>query len=254
MTGWEAAAYAARYRIAPQRLAHIAFYWFDDRVLADPVPAEQRSIIMSSGRNSCDWPTLIAALGDRDDLVIVCSAADLPTVTALAGQQCHVRSDIPRAEHDELLATRRLLVLALQDNDRSAGHVRLLGAATLGTPVVATAVKGIEGTTSWPPRWCRRRIRPPYGRRCDHLLADTEALAVQAQAIRELAQDPHPQDYLADIKILLPAGLTSVQLDAVIAESSEPSPTTWAARRCRRHAVPGGKENPEVAIGSNIRS
>ncbi|MET0862963.1 MAG: glycosyltransferase [Nakamurella sp.] len=207
MTAWEVEAYANRYRIAPQRLVHVPFYWFDDRVLTAPAPPEQRSIIMSSGRNSCDWPTLIAALGDRDDLVIVCSTADLPTVSTLAGKNVTVRCDIPRTEHDDLLAHARLLILALEDNDRSAGHVRLLGAATLGTPVVATGVRGIEGYDQLAVAVVPPADPQALRAEVERLLADTETLTAKADAVRTLARTRTRSDYIRDIAtMLLPAG------------------------------------------------
>jgi glycosyltransferase involved in cell wall biosynthesis len=145
MTEWERAFYSDIYRIPMERIVHLPFYEYDDRVPADFRQSD--GVVMASGRNSCDWATLLAAAkGQGWDLVIVCASGDSPRVTALAADQpVKILVDVPRVQHDAILARSSVYVLTLLPTERSAGHVRLMGAATYAVPVVATDVPGING-------------------------------------------------------------------------------------------------------------
>ena len=117
MTDWERTAYIRRYRFEPDLVHHIPFYRYDERIAVTPVAADRRHGVMSSGRNSCDWPTLIAAAhGQNWQLTVVCPGADRPAIEASAAAAgVTVLTDLPRVDHDRLLAGSRLLVVALRD-------------------------------------------------------------------------------------------------------------------------------------------
>jgi glycosyltransferase involved in cell wall biosynthesis len=149
MTEWEQDDYSARYNIPRERLRVIPFYYFDDRLVPEPVEWDSvhREGYVSTGKNSCDWDTLIAAAaGQNWPLTIICREGERSSISESAAKAgITVRTDLPRDEHDRLLANSAMLIVALRDRSVSAGHVRLMTAATLGVPVIATAVPGIAG-------------------------------------------------------------------------------------------------------------
>jgi hypothetical protein len=150
MTPWERDDYITRYNL-PATIVHlIPLYYCDDRVEGAPLPPRppQGPIrVMASGRNSCDWDTLLeAARGQGWNLTLVTSAADgarIKSAADHAGATLHI--DIPRADHDALLAASDLFVLALLPSSRSAGQVRMMGAATYGLPTIASETLGLRG-------------------------------------------------------------------------------------------------------------
>jgi glycosyltransferase involved in cell wall biosynthesis len=103
--------------------------------------------IVSSGREACDWDTLFkAAEGQNWRLKIVCSRRDLPRVRRLNKNGiAEVLYEISRQEHENELKNASVYVLCLSEQERSSGHVRISDATKAATPIVATAVKGIEG-------------------------------------------------------------------------------------------------------------
>lgn len=148
MTPWEADVYAGEYRLDRSLLHVIPFFHWDDRTPArEWVPVDRRRGVMCSGRNSCDWETLFAAAaGQAWDLTVVCDPADRALVERLSsGQKVTILSNIPRAEHDRLFGASAVYVLALRDRGSSAGHVRLMSGIAVGTPVVASDIRGLDG-------------------------------------------------------------------------------------------------------------
>jgi glycosyltransferase involved in cell wall biosynthesis len=144
MTAGEAEAYAAAYGFRPDQLDLIPFYSYDDRVQSPEQPSPGGYLI-STGQNSCDWETLVAASGEfKLPLKVVCRAVDRPRLAGV-GPGTTVLNDIPRDAHDELLAGASALLLVLQDRPVSMGHVRLMSAVTRGVPVIASRVRGLEG-------------------------------------------------------------------------------------------------------------
>ncbi|MCJ1682415.1 glycosyltransferase [Rathayibacter sp. VKM Ac-2928] len=148
MTQWELVQLAELYGLRPEQMEHIPFYSVDDRLdTASYLGDGTRSGVMSSGRNSCDWPTLIAAADGQDwDLQIICGDDEAVRIRPSASRSgVAVSGRVPRRDHDESLARASLFILSLTDSDKSAGHIRLMSAATFGTPVIATASPGIRG-------------------------------------------------------------------------------------------------------------
>lgn len=147
MTSWEKEAVIARYGIHAERVVHMPFYFYDDRISAEPMPFDEtKSGIVSTGKNSCDWTTLFAASEPSWKMTAVMTEGDYLRVKDEADASgAVVRVNIPRDEHDDLLRSSELFLLVLKENAVSAGHVRLMTCATMGTPVVATAVDGVRG-------------------------------------------------------------------------------------------------------------
>ena len=103
--------------------------------------------VVSSGREACDWETIFkAAEGQGWHLKIICSRRDFPKVQRLnANSVAQVLCEIPREDHEREVQRAALYVLCLLERERSSGHVRISDVTRAGTPIVATAVKGIEG-------------------------------------------------------------------------------------------------------------
>jgi hypothetical protein len=112
---------------------------------AKSVPSEPW--VVSSGREACDWETVFkAAEGQGWHLKIICSRRDLPKVQRLnENGLAQVLCEIPREHHEREVKSAAIYVLSLLERERSSGHVRISDVTRAGTPIVATAVKGIEG-------------------------------------------------------------------------------------------------------------
>lgn len=155
MTAWEADDYVQRYRLPRNVVQHIPFYSWDDRVEHDKTQILRSSkqpagapYLFASGRNACDWPTLLvahAAAANAPRLVVCCTSRDLPVVRKYASTRVEVHHDLPREQHDELLAGAAAYLVILRPLPVSCGHVRLMSAATLGVPVIAALVPGVRG-------------------------------------------------------------------------------------------------------------
>jgi glycosyltransferase involved in cell wall biosynthesis len=115
--------------------------------LALPRPDREGDYVFSSGRASCDWPTLFAAARDQGwRLVVVCSRSDLALVQSLdEGVGARILSEISKDEHDRLLAGAAVCVVSLREDHKSSGQVRLGAAIELDVPVVASEVEGLKG-------------------------------------------------------------------------------------------------------------
>lgn len=141
MTHDEVGAYERLYRIPADVIRFVPYYFRDERL--DRYEGERRGVF-SSGRQSCDWPTLLTAADGQDwDLTIVCSAEDAAGIADHAARVgATVLVDIPRAEHDEALARSTVCVVSILDTPVSAGHTRLMTAASVGTPAILTDARG----------------------------------------------------------------------------------------------------------------
>jgi glycosyltransferase involved in cell wall biosynthesis len=112
----------------------------------DPGPADRGGYVVSSGRAACDWETLFqAAAGSDWPLVVVCSKHDAARVAKLnRSGRATVHVDIPREEHQRLVAHASVYVAALAEITVSSGQVRVMDAHRVLTPVVATNVRGLS--------------------------------------------------------------------------------------------------------------
>lgn len=207
MTEWERDDYATRYAIPRERLRFIPFYYFDDRLEPDPISWEavERSGYLSTGKNSCDWTTVIAAAnGQNWPLTIVSRQAERERIQdAAVAAGISVKSDVPRAEHDAMLAQSEVLIVALKERSVSAGHVRLMTAATYGVPVVATAIRGIAGyeklTAATVPPGDAAALRDAVA----DVLANPDRLRAKMELTRAIARDRPYSTYASEIVALV---------------------------------------------------
>lgn len=149
MTKDEALSIAKRYRFDHARIHFIPWPLSGWESTTSPMEPEQQTepYVFSSGRSACDWETLFEAAKDVDwKLRVVCSSKDLPRVQLLnANRSVEISSEITLAEHDAMLRRATVYALALVDKGKSAGQVRLGTCISLGIPVVATRIPGLDG-------------------------------------------------------------------------------------------------------------
>ncbi|NYD68518.1 glycosyltransferase [Agromyces atrinae] len=204
MTAWERDDYASRYKIAPERLKLIPFYYFDDRVVTEPREwsPDGRVGYLSTGKNSCDWSTVIqAAEGQNWPLTIACKRSEFDEHSEAAGHAgIEMRSNIPRAEHDEKLAHSQLLIVALKERRLSAGHVRLMTAATYGTPVIATRVSGIRGYEELAAALVEPGDAESLRAGVASLMADPDELREQMNRVRSFARSRPYSVYASELR------------------------------------------------------
>jgi hypothetical protein len=145
LSSWEREYYRSLYRLSPEQISFVAWPLVSESLKpANPVPHVQRSRVLASGRNACDWPTLLAAAARSDwPLTVVCSRADESEVRRLAAAGTDIRCEIPSDEYERLVADAAVYVLCLRENMLSSGHIRLMAAVSNYTPVVATNVIGL---------------------------------------------------------------------------------------------------------------
>lgn len=199
MTRDEVDAYEQLYRIPAGVIRFVPYYFRDERL--ERYEGERHGVF-SSGRQSCDWGTLLtAAEGQNWDLTIVCSADDAADIADQAARVgATVRVDIPRTEHDEALARSTVCVVSILDTPVSAGHTRLMTAASVGTPAILTDSRGAKDY-----RLLASVLVPP----CDPValrhaivdaLADPVALGRACALAGEAADDWTRSDYAAALR------------------------------------------------------
>lgn len=216
MTAWEKIEYSRAYGFASDQLVHIPFYYFDDRILSSPArrPAPKRPLIMSSGRNSCDWGTLLhAAEGQNWNLVIISKDDEVERWKPLADSVgARMVGTVPRAEHDQLMDDAAVFVLSLKQTDKSAGHIRLMSSATFGVPVIATRSRGIEGyehlATQLVPVGDVEAMRA----RLNEAISDLDAFQAQQERVRTEAEKRPFSLYAEELKNMF-AGALKVKAD-----------------------------------------
>jgi len=150
LTDWERGFYADMLGL-PEKI-FVFIPWplkRSDAVLPNrPDPSsDDQLVVLSSGRSACDWDTLFKAAEDQPWVMeVICSSSDLRKVNKLNNnQQVKVLSEITRSEHHKHLREAAIYVLCLSESEHSSGHIRISNAIVLGTPIIATDVKGIEG-------------------------------------------------------------------------------------------------------------
>ncbi|WP_072803645.1 glycosyltransferase [Rhodococcoides yunnanense] len=211
MTSWERALYIEEYDLDPASVTHVPFYFYDDSSHRQLTPDSARTGVFASGRSSCDWDLLIAAARGRSwNLTIVCSAEDHDDVVkSAAGTDIVIRTEISEDEHADLLAAARVYVITLEDRPVSAGHVRIMGAATFETPVVVTDVRGLDGykhlAAEVVPAGDVEQLRSAVER----LLNDPDSRERERARVRAIARSNTRTDYLASIERLLNPGEAS---------------------------------------------
>jgi len=175
LTQWEVERNAAAFRLPLDRFRHIPWFSSFDQTGESDGPARPRSGVLVSGRAACDWDTVFAAAEGQDwPLTVVCSRPDFARVSALnRGGRARVLCEISKQEHAALMREASVYLLALHEAEVSSGQVRLLDATVAGTPLVASAVRGLleyvtDGETAllFPPgdaRAAQAALNRAYG-------------------------------------------------------------------------------------------
>lgn len=148
MTENERTQFSERYGIAKDRIVSIKWPLHYYPVVPEPrdVVGLPERYVFSSGRSSCDWPTVISASRRGNwPLLIVCAGKDLELVNSLNNDgHAIVLSDIPESHHNYLMSKAQVNVISLQEKGTSTGHIRLGTSIALNVATVATAVEGLS--------------------------------------------------------------------------------------------------------------
>lgn len=199
----EADRYPALHRMPADRFALVR--WPVGVGKGDLPPCHAGRRVLASGRR-VDWRTFFRAAAGADwEVRVVCTAADLPEVRALAreaGVDPVVRNDIPAEEHQAEVAAATVYVIAVPETEASIGQIRVMNAAEAGVPVVASDVLGLRDYVD-----ARTAALVPPGdpdalrKAVDELLADPSRRDELRRAAR--ARDGGMTAYLADIRALV---------------------------------------------------
>jgi glycosyltransferase involved in cell wall biosynthesis len=179
----------------------------NDKYLKTLVSTLDQRLVVSSGREACDWKTLFeAADGQGWHLRVICSRRDLPLVRELNRNAiAEVLCDVSRDDHGREVQKAAVYVLSLLEEERSSGHVRISDATRAGTPIVATAVKGIEGyidngeTGLLVPPGDALLLRAAV----NQLLADAQCRRTLAKNAFDRAASHTREDYMEKIELLV---------------------------------------------------
>ncbi len=147
MTKWEVESYAKRYRLPQSRFEFISLPMMMNPTHLSPISAAPNLTVLASGRAACDWHTLFdASRGSDWHLVVVCAKEDRAIVDKLNFDgRATVMSEISGDEHQRLLLNASVYALVLREINASSGQVRFARAIEAGIPVVASAVRGLDG-------------------------------------------------------------------------------------------------------------
>lgn len=207
MTERELVDYAQWYALEADQMCLIPYFSYDDRTSTpSDSPSTAGPYIMSSGRNSCDWETIVEFTNRVDlDVRLVTTAADAGRVKG-ASRRTVVASDIPRRDHDALLAGASVFVLALEDRPRSMGHIRLMSAVSLGVPVVATRVAGLAGYEHLAVTLVDPGDAAALASAVESLMVDPAEAQRRGEAIRRRAMAYPRSEYLRRVHSMILSG------------------------------------------------
>ena len=210
MTGWEADEIATALGLDRGRVHHVPWALCETGTTPPAAISPGSRAVFASGRTACDWPTLFAAAdGAAWELTVACSRRDLPEVRRLAGGAAEIRCEIPWDEHVATLRASAVYAIVLADRGLSAGHVRLMSAVENGAPVVASAVRPLEGyavdgeTALLAPPGDPERLRAAV----DALLADPRRRAEIRDAALDRARSWTYADYFTRLRELIAPAL-----------------------------------------------
>jgi hypothetical protein len=209
LTENERSHYSELFKIPKERFVFIPWpkRLKDDRLVEPETENQSEQYVLSSGREACDWETIFkAAEGQRWHLRIICSRRDLPRVRRLNEKGlADVLCEIPREDHEREVQRAAVYVLSLLERERSSGHVRISDVTRAGTPIVATAVRGIEGyietgeTGLLVPPGDALLLRAAVNR----LLSDPQYRRTLARNAFDQAAKHTREDYMEKIELLV---------------------------------------------------
>ena len=205
LTEWETRRSAAELGVPVDRFRLIP--WFRCAHTPDHGDRAARAGVLASGRAACDWETVFSAAAGQDwPLTVVCSRQDLELVSRLnQDNSARVLCEISKEAHRAEVASCLVYLLALRDAEVSSGQVRLSDAWEAGTPVVASAVRGLEGYLNdghnslvFPPGDAARARAAVTG-----LLGDQDLWARLQESAAEHATHWTRDDYLGELRSML---------------------------------------------------
>jgi glycosyltransferase involved in cell wall biosynthesis len=143
LTHDEARICAAQHKLPIERFQVV--HW-PSRLDDSPMPPlNDGRRVVATGRRT-DWTTFFAAADGTDwEVRAVCTAADLPLVTRLAGPEAVIRHDISSDEHQLEVNQATVYVIPVPETGASIGQIRVMNATQAGVPMVASDVAGLRG-------------------------------------------------------------------------------------------------------------
>lgn len=142
----EAETYASFFNVPRERFCFLP--WMRLKSAGELPGLEGRSGVFASGRAFCNWQEVFSiAQGQPWRLTIMCGEHDLTAVQRMNETMLDSRAEIlceqPREVHDRLLRSSAVYLLALREEQISAGHIRLAECTQAGIPTVVSSVSSV---------------------------------------------------------------------------------------------------------------
>ena len=139
--------YARRFRLPESRFEFVPWPLLRETDQPPDCDGLRSSAVVASGRMGCDWATLIRAAEGMDwKLTMICNRSELKGISAAAKNiSATVMSDVPLDQHQSILRSSAVYVIAVREDFVSVGQIRVMNAIRAGIPIVATRVSGLEG-------------------------------------------------------------------------------------------------------------
>lgn len=199
LTEEERLRYAAALGLGPTQLTIVR--WPRSSAETSPrrpaVSARGRSVL-ASGRRT-DWDTFLAAAEGADwDVTVVCSGSDFASVLAATkGGSITVHSEISAEDHQALVESADVYVIAVPETGGSIGQIRIMNATDAGTALVVSDVTGVRGYVEDSTAVLVRPGEPKHLRaKVDELLADPQRRADLADEATRAGNSWTMNDYL----------------------------------------------------------
>ncbi len=134
--------YADHFGIDPARIDVIL--WGVNPPVASAFQASNDAYVCAVGGNARDYPMLMAVAAARPDIpfVVVARPANLAGLTISANVK--ILTNIPYGDAMAVVKGARLMALPLVTTDTPCGHVTIVSAFYLGTPLIITGSAGVE--------------------------------------------------------------------------------------------------------------
>ena len=134
--------YAAHFGIDPSRIDVIL--WGVNAPVASDMTAPYSDYVCAVGGNARDYAMLIEVAAARPDISFVIVARPANLAGLAIPSNVSTLCNIPYAEAMAVIANARLMALPLVSTDTPCGHVTIVSAFYLGTPLVITGSTGVE--------------------------------------------------------------------------------------------------------------
>jgi len=138
----EAGLYADWFGLSRDRFDFVL--WGVNAPLADTVAVSERPYVCAIGGNARDYPLLMAAAARLPDIPFLCVVRPDNLAGLDVPANVEFRTNRPLGETMAVLRDARAMVLPLIGDRIPCGHVTLVAAFYLGTPVIATDSAGVS--------------------------------------------------------------------------------------------------------------